>query len=127
MAALSGKNGKVRINGATLKVTEWAAHVKTQKLDQTNSESGGYGEYLGGVADADVTLRGNFEVATTPLTAYPPGAALANTVLYLDGTSGPQFDCTLFVETFRYTTPTRGLVTIEITGNSTGVFTFPNL
>ena len=128
MAALSGKNGKVRLNGGTLKVTEWSATPKTQKLDQTNSESGGYGEYLGGILDCDpITIRGNFEVGTTPLTTYPPGAAIANTVLYINDTSGPNIACTLFVESFRYTAPTRGLVTIEITGNSTGTFNTTNM
>lgn len=128
MAFYHGKDGKIRIGGATLKINEWSGDVKAQKHDITSSESGGYGTYQGGVFDVDpLTIQFQFEVGTAPLTALSPGTVVASVILYTGGTSGPSLTVSLYVETFRITNRTREITTCVVTGCASGTFATASL
>lgn len=128
MAFYHGKDGKVRIGGSTLKVTRWFGDFKAQKHDITNSESGGFGEYMGGIVDCDpITIEGFWEVGTAPMTLLVPGAVTASVVLYTGGLSGPNFAGSVFVESQRRGNETRGVTPFTINGCASGAFTTTNM
>lgn len=133
MAFKSGKAGRVTIAAATLKVTNWSATLKRQKHDVTNSESGGYGEYIDGIWDLDVTIKANFNSTEAPLPAFVSMTTFGTTCafeLFVDsavGLAAGKLAGTLFVESIRYSTDTRGVVTAEITGSTTGTITASNV
>lgn len=71
MAFKSGKNASVRVGAGptTIKIKKWAVDMKVAKLDVCNAESGGFGEYIGGVKDLDVTIEGDIDAGSDYYTA----------------------------------------------------------
>lgn len=79
MAIYSGRNARVTIGGAAFKCKKWVIETRIDELDITNFESGGYGEFTGGVTDADITLELDLDIgaSTTSLNAAIPGGFYA--------------------------------------------------
>lgn len=126
MAFKSGKNGKVRINSATLAVTNWRVEPRVDKLDTTNSESAGVGEYIGGVFDIDVTLTFDYNYGGAPFGTLLPGTTVSTVVLYIDGTGGASWSMTsMFIERATMESPTRGKVSVTLQGNGMGAIVAP--
>lgn len=129
MAFISGKTGKLRYGaafGSTLKIKKWSATYKGQKLDVTNAESAGFGEYIGGIVDLDFTVEGDYNL-DSPLTFFAPGTVQANGVkLFLNDTAGVFWQITTpYIESFENTTDVRGLVSFKIVGCGSATFTPP--
>lgn len=128
MAFISGKTGKVRYGGGAtvLKVKKWSATYKGQKLDVTNSESAGFGEYIGGILDLDFTIEGDYNL-DSPLAFFAPGTVQANNVtMYLNDTTGVKWIITTpYIESFENTTDVRGLVSFKIVGCGSAAFSVP--
>lgn len=124
--AVSAKNAKVRIGATVLYAAKWTVSNKGQKLDRTNFESAGYGEYVGGILDADVTIEGPYNVGDGPIAVAPPGTSISTVKLYLNDTTGVFWSFpSLYVETFEVSAEVRGLVTLKITGSGNGTFSGP--
>lgn len=128
MAFQSGKLAKIRIGAVptTFKSKKWTATYKVQKLETTNSESAGAGEYIGGIADLDVTIEGDYDVGGDPITTLLPGTSISTVKLFLNDTTGVFWLIpTMYVESFETGAEVRGLVSIKITGCGTGAVTKP--
>lgn len=123
----SGKNGRATINGTTVKIKRWQVNPKGEKLDVTNSESSGNGEYIGGVLDVDWEFDFDYYLGSTPFTLATPGSIVTNVIFYI----GDVADATTwtfpsaFVENGSNTSEVRGKVSGTIRGCSTGTFTKP--
>lgn len=134
MAFNSGKNGRVTIGGNTLKVTQWRVMPKVEKLDITNSESTGTGEYITGVTDLDFEISFDYNTGNTPAhfsgtssapTGMTPGAFIA-AVLFIGSPSGPSWVIPSgLVTDADVTSSVRGKVSVTVRGSSSGGFTVP--
>lgn len=127
MAFASGKNGRVTIGGSILKVTEWEVSPKVEKLDTTNSESGGTGEYIPGVTDLDFTISFDYNVGNTPahFSVLAPGLTVA-AVLFIRDSSGPSWTIsTGLVTDGEVKSSVRGKVSCRVRGCSSGGYTVP--
>jgi hypothetical protein len=81
MAFFSAKNARVQINGANLFAMRWTITVKTDDLDVTNFETGGFGTYFGGIIDADITCDAVWDSVQDPFNNPPaiqPAVILGN-------------------------------------------------
>jgi hypothetical protein len=130
MAFQSGKGGQVRVGASptVVKCKKWEVEDVVQKLEVTNAESGGKGEYIGGIEDGNVTLELDYDLgASTPmLTTWTPGAVIATVKLYIGTTAGAFWLFTSFyVESFTVTSEVRGVVTCAVKGSATGGLTQP--
>lgn len=125
MSYLSGKLGKVRVNGATLAVTKWRVIPKCQLVDVTSSESNGFGEYVAGVKDGDVELSLFYDYGGIPYATISPGSTLTNLKLYLNDTTGAYWQGNALVEEAPNQSEVRGGVTIELRGKFSGGLTAP--
>jgi hypothetical protein len=127
MSFLSGKAARVQYaTSSFIAVGKWTATIKVDKHDVTSSESAGYAEFIGGVAQCDFSLEGNYDVGSNPVAAWVPGGNTATVKLYLNGTSGPYVSMPLaFIESFEIGSEVRGKVTVRITGSGTSTFTAP--
>lgn len=128
MAQVSGKLAKVRfgVGAATLRIKKWTATAKVQKLEITNAESAGFGEYIGGIADLDFTIEGDYYVGDALLGSFTPGGVVATLKLYINDTGGPFWLIpNAYIEIVETPADVRGLVEFKITGCSTGTFTAP--
>src|SRR3989304_8295066 len=90
MAFLSGKSGKVVVNGTTLNVRSWAADVACDLQETSHSGASGYKTYVAGLLGLTGTVEMDWDTAANPTTNPPnlnPGETLTNLDLYLDGSS----------------------------------------
>ena len=136
MAFASGRLGKVRVGATVVAVTKWSVdYVVNDKLEVTNTEGNGFGEYLGtnsagassGVRDLNFNLTLNYDIGTNPVALLTPGKTVAATVtLYLNDTTGPSWSIpTAIIQSNGNAIEVRGLVTLDVKGYSTGTFTAP--
>lgn len=77
---LSGKNGRAAINGSVVKIKRWKVDPKAEKIDITNSISGGYGEPIGGIVECDWEFDFDYYVTSAPFNLAPPGTYISNVV-----------------------------------------------
>lgn len=124
MALHSGKNCRFVIGGVTYRCYTWTAEEVSPRIDGTNSESGGRGEYItGGIVDME--FRGSFHWnGETPFTSIVPsgGYAAAGTA-----DTGASLAGTLYVERFSMTPSVRGGVDMQLSGVFTGTVTKTSL
>ncbi len=90
----SAKNAKVRFNSIVFNSKKWTVTPKTDKLDTSNSESAGYGDWISGFVYCEFTVEGDADAVLNPYDTAPSpglqaGAALTNVKLYLNDTTGP--------------------------------------
>lgn len=52
----SAKNARVRIGGAVFTAKAWLVTPKTDKIDTTNFEGGGFGDAIGGIVEAEISI-----------------------------------------------------------------------
>ena len=128
-AYLAVKAGKVRVStSTTVSVQEWTFEIKGDPQDVTSGEHSGYGTYVGGVADGDISFTGVFDLAmSTPVTTLAPNAILSGCIFYVNDTSGASVSCSMIVSSFRINTVIRGKVNATVTGKSTGTITLTSL
>lgn len=130
MSFTSGKNAKVRygVGATTLKCKKWTVTPKAAKLDVTNSESAGYGEYVVGIHDVDIELEFDYDVGGAPYASgiFRAGTSISNLKLYQNDTTGPFWDITTaIVEEAPNTAEVRGLVSIRMKLYGTGSYVYP--
>src|SRR5688572_29255284 len=127
MAFKSGKNGRATVNGSTVKITRWAVDPKGEKLDFTNSESGGFGEYLGGVKDCDWEFDFYYDTGSTPFTLAQPGETVANVIFFIGDVADNirWIFPVAYVETGHCESRVRGKVEGTLRGCASGTFTKP--
>lgn len=126
MAFLSGKLGKVRINGSTVRVTRWSVTPRADKLDFSNSESAGVGEYLGGIKDLDFTIEFDYYTTDALFVGTVPGALVANIYLYVNDTTGPYWLIPYgIIERMECSSQVRGKVSGSLSGTASGGWTAP--
>lgn len=127
---LSAKNAKVRLAGFVVRSTKWSAEIITQKLDVTNFDSTGFGEYVqgGGISDANVEIEFPLEVTNMGMFATVlPGAFLPSCFLYPnDTTSTPLTFALLAIESVTVSAEVRGVVQVAIKAYSSGSITLPS-
>jgi len=52
----SAKNARVRIGGAVFTAKAWVVTPKTDKIDTTNAEGNGFGDAIGGIIEAEISI-----------------------------------------------------------------------
>ena len=129
---LSGKFGRVRIGAGptTLRVNSWRVVPRVDKLDVTNSESAGIGEYIAGIKDLDVTLQCDYYYGSNVFGTLAPGDTVSTIKLYLNATttglSGSYWDIpSMLVTDLPNESQVRGKVTLTINGAGMGAFVAP--
>lgn len=127
MAYIAGKNGKVTVAGTELSITKWEVEDKTEKVDRTNSQTGGYKKSASSVKSATGTISCHWDGAANPMDS--PGIYAGAEVAikcYLSGTSGPHYDFpTALVESSKMSVEIEGGVDIEFSFDANGTFTRP--
>lgn len=111
---------------------KFSVTTKLAKIDITNSESWGFGEYVGGVVDADISLDGFavYLLDQTPLLA--PRVALLDVVILTwraaeNDVTGPQafYFPYMFIEEFEITGSVKEAVKFRLKGSANGPFLIP--
>lgn len=122
---LSGKSGKMRVNTSTaVSIQEWSDQIKGDPQDVTNSESGGAGEWVGGILDHNFSFRGVFDLGmSTPLTTLLPNTIVPACIFYVNGTGGASLTGSIIIDSFNIVSVVRGKVTADIQAKSTGAIT----
>lgn len=117
MAFLSGKNGFLEVDGNLWRLRSWTADFQTDILDTSNFESvGGKRENLDGLGQANITLRGQYDVTAM-------GATSGGTYdLVLGAGVGVGWAVQIRIENIRLITDVEKVVEVEITGKSNGDF-----
>ena len=130
---MTGKNAKVRYGSGpiTMRIFSWDVDDTAGEIDETDGESGGYGETDDtGIRQANLTLRGNLRSAD----GAPPvaGALLADFLLAFDGNvagGGTVNKRYLFdavkVLNFKINGETRGKIEFTMTAKSSGAYFAP--
>lgn len=105
---------------------------KLQKIDITNSESFGYGEYAAGIVDADVSLDGFCVTGISQTVLLAPRIALLDAILLVYRTAEGQVDGPqmflfphLFIEELEITGSVREAVKFRMKASANGPFLMP--
>jgi hypothetical protein len=135
MAFTSGKNGTVTVGGNTLRTTGWRVSPKVEKLDVTNSASGGTGDYLAGVTDLDFEISFDYFVGNTPVhfsgtSSVPTGMTPGATISAVLNSGPPANNAYWYIPTglvtdAEITSSVRGKVSCVVRGCASGGFTMP--
>jgi len=126
---LSAKNAQVRIGTSVLTAKKWSVTPKTDALDITNFEGVGYGDYIGGIIDADISIEFDWDSAADSYANPPnlaPTAIVGPVKLYVNTTASAfwNFPLALVVEAPQ-NAEVRGLITGSVTMKSKGTYTAP--
>lgn len=126
---VSGKKGKITLNGTTVKLKKWSVNPQSQDHDSTNFESEGFGEGLGGIREADVNFEGDWDSAQNPHDDPPnimDGEVITDVRLYIDRDNSLFFD---FDEIRIISVPVnqevRGVCQISVSAKTNGEFSYP--
>mgnify|MGYP000494039985 CR=1 FL=1 len=85
---LHGSLGSAVINGVTLCITSWDATDAANLVDVTSTCSQGFTEFIPGISSLSGTIKGNFDLNSTPsANGLTRGAKLTNVKLYFSKTS----------------------------------------
>lgn len=129
--ATSAKNAKIRTGAGptTLEAAEWSVNDSITEIDDTSFEDGGYGSRIGGVKDAEVSIKGFWNATanqhTSPLNIYA-GATLSTTKLYLNDTTGKYWDFpSLLILTVNEVAAVRQGINYDFTAKNDGTYTPP--
>lgn len=136
MAHYSAKNARVTINGTAFKCKKWTADIKVETHDVTSFESAGYGEYVVGIADADISMELDLDIGatTTNIAQATVGATLTNVKLFMPSSAaapsaaaGNTFllFASVIVTDNGFIGGVRETISATIKGKSTGSFTTP--
>lgn len=124
---ISGKQGKLVLNGRTIRLTSWSMPTRVDKVEITNSESPATtlnngvslvsGEYIPGVFDAEITFEGIYTVlenATGPEYTETFGASTVTTGIAPGFGVAPSTGRGTYAATL---TPDRVITAATFTGN----------
>lgn len=87
MGAIAGFNGRIKINGTTLRANSYSITCSADLPEVTNFESGGIGQYIPGVRDWELSFDAHYFTEDNPFRAGPiivNGATLNNIEVFLN-------------------------------------------
>lgn len=129
MRPLSAKNAKVRIDGAVFTAKSWSVVPKTDKIDTTNFEGGGFAQSIHGIESCEVSVEADWDGDANPFDSPPnvqPNVELVNVRLFISQTTGP---CWVFPLLNVFEAPNsanvREAVKISFKAEGNGTFTYP--
>lgn len=114
--AVSGKSGSVQIGATLYAFGAWEAEFTGDLPDVTTFSSGGARENVDGIDEATITLRGPYAPGSMPLrkgTVYTFNLNVSATV---------GFSVPARVKSLRPSVDVKGAAQIQVTAESTGVF-----
>ena len=117
MAFHAGKTGRVTVGVANWKLNRWEADIRTDIVDTTNFESGGFKENIAGLQYASITASGPYDAGSMAMTS---GTSYSFT---LQIGTGITFTITARVASIRVGTEVADKGTVTVTAESTGTFT----
>lgn len=130
MAAISARKARVTIGGTNLLATKWTVEIKSDEIDVTNFESGGFADYMTTYVDAMVTVDAFYDPANNPH-GDPPNILTGNiledvelwtkTTIVAENFSFPL----LLVLSCTVDAAVRDAVRISFTGRNKGPFVYP--
>ena len=91
----SAKDAKVRINGNTFVSQQYDVDESVDEIDTSSAEDNGYGDLIGNLSRATVTVQGMMDAGNNPFDTpldITPGTTLTNVKLYISGTSLAYWD-----------------------------------
>ncbi len=128
--AYSAKNSAVRLGSSTLTAKKWTVTEKSDRLDSTNFESGGYAENVNGIRELtfSIELDDNGALSYTDLGIYAGVIFSSSTPLklYLNGVNGPYWSIpNPFIESIGHNADVKSTLGLTIQGNATGTYSRP--
>lgn len=130
----SAKNAKVRIGTQILVAKKWTVTPKSDKLDVSNFEGGGFYEFIGGLVQADVEIEFDMDAAAVNATGnnydipniQPGNNNTAVVKLFLNDTTSPFWSFpNFFIETMPNTADVKQTQQGRLTGSGSGQFLYP--
>lgn len=127
----TGKDSRVTINGTIFRIKRANVEPFKMKHDVTNSESGGFGTYIGSIIDCDVSLEADYYYgdAAPPVTLFKlldqTFETVSNVLIYLVKSGGVWTFPELFVERMPMVIGVRDSINIRVQGSGSGTFTAP--
>lgn len=131
MPAFSGKQARVSVNGINLPANKWTVNLKTDELDVTTFENGGFANFTYGVHEADVSFEAFWTTLVNP-TSNPPKIQIGADVpciIYLDSglvsTANTSFTFNfphLLITSLSVDTSVRDVVKYSVSGKARGNF-----
>jgi hypothetical protein len=138
MAFYAAKNARVKLGAVNIYAMRWTINAKTDDLDVSNCEGGGFGTYIPGLIDADVTFDGIWDSVQDPFANPPnisPGAFFGNGLtganatckFYLDYVNLASFwsFSSLLITSVSQDTDVRGFLKFSCTSKGCGAYTMP--
>jgi len=124
---ITGKNGKVTVEGTDIPISEWSAEGKADLVDRTNSQSNGKKKYGVGLEECSGTVKLHWDGDANPMDT--PGIYQGADVAlhcYISGSSGPYLNvASALIESVKPSVNISGGVDLEFTWKSNGDFTWP--
>lgn len=125
----SAKNAKIRMGNTVFVAKKWEVNPKADKIDNTNTEGGGFASSNPGIVEAEVSIEADWDGANNPYDVAvnaQPGQTITNLKLYINDVTGPFWLFPVFIV---YEAPNgaqvRENVHINIKGSGSGTFTYP--
>ena len=127
--ARSGKSGRVSIGGTSIKLSEWKVTTRTELLDTSNFDSGGYEEGVFGFRGADISFTGDWNAGVNMFDTPPnieDGQFVETVLLYTNTTDNQYYSFPeIAIISADVTTTAKGKVSVSVTAKANGTFTVP--
>lgn len=116
MPVIAGKAGTVGVGASNYTFSSWTLDMKTDAVDTTSFDDGGYKTNVAGLTGATISARGPYNVSSTAMSA----GTTYSFNLRVNSTVG--FTMTARVTSLRVVTDVSRAVELEIAAESTGSF-----
>lgn len=123
MPLVSGKRGSITIGGNTYHVVDWTANIEIDQIDVTNTNSGGYREYISGLVGGTFSFTAVHNTTNTLVSQFAGlevGAKGSGTFTIAGGGS---ISGTIVFESIEYSSSVDGRVESNGSGRFTGTIT----
>ncbi len=87
MSAKSGHKGRIKVNSTVLRSHRWSVNDRVEDFDVTTFENLGFGDYIPGLRDGDISFDAYWDPVDNPFSAplsLVPGTFASSIQLFID-------------------------------------------
>lgn len=127
MAFSNGFGGAVKVGSNSYHVENWSLDHQCEILDTTTTGDSGWQTNIAGVKKGILTFKTFYDPTVNPfLTPYDFDPGNTATITLMIGSTGSTWVGTFRIGSAKFENPVKGVVTVEISGETTGALTLPS-